>query len=166
MDNTQQPYSYDPLPSERSELQEEDIWETLSLPDNGQRIRTAYFSTSMISLAAIVRQKRYRTLILISCLLIILYHFRPTTTNSFLAWNHTVTENEWLERSEKVKNAFLHAYNSYEKHAWGYDELLPATKGRINKSVCILHSVRLTSILTVSMDGALQSTILCPPWLL
>lgn len=28
-----------------------------------------------------------------------------------------------IERREKVKDAMLHAWNSYEKYAWGHDEL-------------------------------------------
>eukprot|EP00742_Colponemidia_sp_Colp-10_P007087 GILJ01007609.1.p1 GENE.GILJ01007609.1~~GILJ01007609.1.p1 ORF type:complete len:807 (-),score=131.86 GILJ01007609.1:274-2694(-) len=30
-----------------------------------------------------------------------------------------------LMRREKIKSAFLHAWNSYKKHAWGHDELKP-----------------------------------------
>ncbi|CAK7345676.1 unnamed protein product [Dovyalis caffra] len=33
-----------------------------------------------------------------------------------------------FERREKVKEAMLHAWNSYEKYAWGQDELQPQTK--------------------------------------
>lgn len=31
-------------------------------------------------------------------------------------------------QSEKIKEAFLFAYNGYKKHAWGHDELLPVSK--------------------------------------
>lgn len=37
-----------------------------------------------------------------------------------------------IERREKVKEAMLHAWNSYEKYAWGQDELQPQTKNGIN----------------------------------
>ncbi|KAH7671697.1 Glycoside hydrolase family 47 protein [Dioscorea alata] len=36
------------------------------------------------------------------------------------------------ERREKVKEAMLHAWNSYEKYAWGQDELQPQSKSGIN----------------------------------
>ncbi|XAR74047.1 Mannosyl-oligosaccharide 1,2-alpha-mannosidase [Bertholletia excelsa] len=33
-----------------------------------------------------------------------------------------------IQRREKVKNAMLHAWSSYEKYAWGKDELQPQTR--------------------------------------
>lgn len=33
------------------------------------------------------------------------------------------------DRSNKIKESFLLAYNGYKKSAWGHDELLPLTKG-------------------------------------
>ncbi|XP_058068123.1 mannosyl-oligosaccharide 1,2-alpha-mannosidase MNS1-like [Magnolia sinica] len=36
------------------------------------------------------------------------------------------------ERREKVKEAMLHAWTSYEKYAWGQDELQPQTKDGVN----------------------------------
>ncbi|KAA0059340.1 mannosyl-oligosaccharide 1,2-alpha-mannosidase MNS1 [Cucumis melo var. makuwa] len=36
------------------------------------------------------------------------------------------------ERREKVKEAAIHAWNSYEKYAWGQDELQPQSKSGIN----------------------------------
>ncbi|KAM0933751.1 putative mannosyl-oligosaccharide 1,2-alpha-mannosidase [Dioscorea sansibarensis] len=36
------------------------------------------------------------------------------------------------ERREKVKEAMLHAWNSYEKYAWGQDELQPQSKSGVN----------------------------------
>ncbi|KAM7259841.1 hypothetical protein ACFE04_015582 [Oxalis oulophora] len=36
------------------------------------------------------------------------------------------------ERREKVKEAMLHAWTSYEKYAWGFDELQPQSKNGIN----------------------------------
>ncbi|KAJ6758920.1 ALPHA-12-MANNOSIDASE [Salix koriyanagi] len=37
-----------------------------------------------------------------------------------------------VERREKVKEAMLHAWTSYEKYAWGHDELQPQTKDGVN----------------------------------
>ncbi|XP_057967780.1 mannosyl-oligosaccharide 1,2-alpha-mannosidase MNS1-like [Malania oleifera] len=37
-----------------------------------------------------------------------------------------------IQRREKVKEAMLHAWNSYEKYAWGQDELQPQTKNGVN----------------------------------
>lgn len=37
-----------------------------------------------------------------------------------------------VERRQKVKEAMLHAWSSYEKYAWGQDELQPQTKNGIN----------------------------------
>ncbi|XP_038984687.1 mannosyl-oligosaccharide 1,2-alpha-mannosidase MNS1-like isoform X2 [Phoenix dactylifera] len=36
------------------------------------------------------------------------------------------------ERREKVKEAMLHAWDSYEKYAWGQDELQPQSKNGVN----------------------------------
>ncbi|KAI3879492.1 hypothetical protein MKW92_000869 [Papaver armeniacum] len=36
------------------------------------------------------------------------------------------------QRREKVKDAMLHAWTSYEKYAWGQDELQPQTKNGVN----------------------------------
>ncbi|KAG8043386.1 hypothetical protein GUJ93_ZPchr0458g22869 [Zizania palustris] len=36
------------------------------------------------------------------------------------------------ERREKVKEAMVHAWNSYEKYAWGMDELQPHSRNGIN----------------------------------
>ncbi|VAH35991.1 unnamed protein product [Triticum turgidum subsp. durum] len=36
------------------------------------------------------------------------------------------------ERREKVKDAMLHAWNSYVKYAWGMDELQPQSKNGVN----------------------------------
>ncbi|KAL9157287.1 hypothetical protein ABFS82_09G133300 [Erythranthe guttata] len=33
-----------------------------------------------------------------------------------------------IQRREKVKDAMIHAWSSYEKYAWGHDELQPQTK--------------------------------------
>ncbi|GAA0167125.1 protein modifying enzyme [Lithospermum erythrorhizon] len=35
-------------------------------------------------------------------------------------------------RQEKVKDAMIHAWNSYEKYAWGHDELQPQTKNGVD----------------------------------
>ncbi|KAL8137006.1 hypothetical protein V2J09_003007 [Rumex salicifolius] len=37
-----------------------------------------------------------------------------------------------MQRREKVKEAMLHAWGSYEKYAWGQDELQPQTKNGVN----------------------------------
>lgn len=39
----------------------------------------------------------------------------------------------WETRAEDVKNAFLHAYHGYEKHAASFDELLPVSASGVNK---------------------------------
>ncbi|EPS74039.1 mannosyl-oligosaccharide 1,2-alpha-mannosidase, partial [Genlisea aurea] len=35
-------------------------------------------------------------------------------------------------RRQKVRDAMIHAWSSYEKYAWGYDELRPQTKNGVN----------------------------------
>ncbi|GLJ43372.1 hypothetical protein SUGI_0900980 [Cryptomeria japonica] len=37
-----------------------------------------------------------------------------------------------MERQIKVKEAMLHAWTSYEKYAWGYDELQPQSRSGVN----------------------------------
>lgn len=37
-----------------------------------------------------------------------------------------------IQRREKVKDAMLHAWSSYEKYAWGQDELQPQSKNGVN----------------------------------
>ncbi|KAL6972573.1 mannosyl-oligosaccharide alpha-1,2-mannosidase [Sarracenia purpurea var. burkii] len=37
-----------------------------------------------------------------------------------------------IQRREKVKYAMIHAWNSYEKYAWGQDELQPQTKNGVD----------------------------------
>ncbi|XXG64424.1 hypothetical protein AAC387_Pa05g2381 [Persea americana] len=37
-----------------------------------------------------------------------------------------------IQRRQKVKEAMLHAWTSYEKYAWGQDELQPQTKNGVN----------------------------------
>ncbi|KMS97213.1 hypothetical protein BVRB_7g177650 [Beta vulgaris subsp. vulgaris] len=37
-----------------------------------------------------------------------------------------------VERRQKVKEAMLHAWSSYEKYAWGQDELQPQSKSGVN----------------------------------
>ena len=39
----------------------------------------------------------------------------------------------WDERAEAVKQAFIHAYHGYEKHAFGKDEIRPLSKNTVNK---------------------------------
>ncbi|KAJ9168641.1 hypothetical protein P3X46_020141 [Hevea brasiliensis] len=37
-----------------------------------------------------------------------------------------------IQRREKVKEAMIHAWSSYEKYAWGHDELQPQTKNGVD----------------------------------
>ncbi|CAL8130376.1 unnamed protein product [Prunus armeniaca] len=37
-----------------------------------------------------------------------------------------------IQRQEKVKEAMIHAWSSYEKYAWGQDELQPQSKNGVN----------------------------------
>ncbi|KAJ8495292.1 hypothetical protein ONZ45_g12916 [Pleurotus djamor] len=39
---------------------------------------------------------------------------------------------DWAERAHQVRQAFLHAYEGYRKHAWGHDELKPLTGEGVN----------------------------------
>lgn len=43
-----------------------------------------------------------------------------------------VTQTLWDRRAEKVKDAFVHAFEGYTRHAAGYDELLPIVGGSVN----------------------------------
>lgn len=42
-------------------------------------------------------------------------------------------DGEYEPHAEEVKQAFLHAYRGYEKYAYPADELLPLSKGKIDK---------------------------------
>lgn len=44
-----------------------------------------------------------------------------------------VAKGQWEERAQRVRDAFLHAWNGYQKYAAGWDELLPVNGGRVNK---------------------------------
>ncbi|KAI6703447.1 hypothetical protein NL676_012583 [Syzygium grande] len=35
---------------------------------------------------------------------------------------------KWVSRQQKVKDAFIHAWSGYKKHAMGYDELMPLSQ--------------------------------------
>lgn len=37
-------------------------------------------------------------------------------------------DSKWIERQEKVKEAFVHAWSGYRKYAMGYDELMPLSQ--------------------------------------
>ncbi|GAB2279874.1 Mannosyl-oligosaccharide 1,2-alpha-mannosidase mns3 [Dionaea muscipula] len=41
---------------------------------------------------------------------------------------HDDQVSEWTARQQKVKEAFLHAWSGYAKHAMGFDELMPLSK--------------------------------------
>lgn len=47
------------------------------------------------------------------------------------------TKEEWHNRAEQVKAAFVHTYRGYEEHAWGYDEIRPVSEKPVNK--CVFH---------------------------
>lgn len=46
----------------------------------------------------------------------------------------------WDARANQVKEAYLHAFSGYQKHAAPYDELLPISGGRVNKYVFRTHT--------------------------
>ena len=37
-----------------------------------------------------------------------------------------------VDKSARVREEFLHAWNGYKKYAWGFDELRPLSKGSRN----------------------------------
>jgi hypothetical protein len=39
----------------------------------------------------------------------------------------------WSTRAAQVKEAYLHAWNGYQKFAAPFDELLPVSDGKVNK---------------------------------
>lgn len=43
------------------------------------------------------------------------------------------TQEIWTDRAAQVKNAFLHAYHGYERHAFPHDELRPVSNKTIDK---------------------------------
>lgn len=48
-------------------------------------------------------------------------------------WNTNVLNDPVsVQRRDKVKNAMIHAWSSYEKYAWGRDELQPETKSGVD----------------------------------
>jgi mannosyl-oligosaccharide alpha-1,2-mannosidase len=51
------------------------------------------------------------------------------------------TPEEWRNRAQQVKAAFVHAYHGYEKHSWKWDELKPLTNTSQNKYDLIIFSV-------------------------
>jgi hypothetical protein len=54
------------------------------------------------------------------------------------------------ERRDKVKDAMLHAWNSYEKYAWGMDELKVYTHDINLSEICSLTDVRSNIIWNVN----------------
>lgn len=52
----------------------------------------------------------------------------------------------WTSRAELVKGSFIHAWNGYEKYAFGYDELLPLS----NTSVTNLNGWGVTIVDSLS----------------
>jgi hypothetical protein len=45
----------------------------------------------------------------------------------------TKAASPWPARAERVKQAFIHAYTSYENNAFPHDELMPLTNKSIDK---------------------------------
>ncbi|KAF9453575.1 glycoside hydrolase family 47 protein [Macrolepiota fuliginosa MF-IS2] len=41
-------------------------------------------------------------------------------------------QTQWEERAQRVRDAFVHAWNGYQKHAAGWDELTPIDGGKVN----------------------------------
>ncbi|XP_031480391.1 mannosyl-oligosaccharide 1,2-alpha-mannosidase MNS1-like isoform X2 [Nymphaea colorata] len=57
-----------------------------------------------------------------------------------------------MQRREKVKEAMIHAWTSYEKYAWGQDELQPQSKSGTN-SFCGLGATIVDSLDTLYIMG-------------
>lgn len=57
----------------------------------------------------------------------------PTLTSSSPPPSPVVLPSVWPARANKVRDAFVHAYSGYQKHALGYDELLPIKGDAVNK---------------------------------
>jgi len=56
----------------------------------------------------------------------------------------TTTRSEWRRRAAAVKEAFLHAYDAYEREAFPKDELRPLTADGMQMYVSILDLCELT----------------------
>ena len=52
------------------------------------------------------------------------------------------TPEEWRNRAQQVKAAFVHAYRGYEQFAWKWDELRPVSSTGQNKYVPIIFIVK------------------------
>lgn len=64
--------------------------------------------------------------------------------------------NEWHNRAEQVKAAFVHTYRGYEEHAWGYDEMKPVSNTSQNKCVfgiLTLHTTTQSSVCSFNSWG-------------
>lgn len=55
--------------------------------------------------------------------------------------------------AERVKQEFLHAWNGYKQHAWGFDELRPLTKGSRNWHAASLLMTPVDSLSTMYVMG-------------
>lgn len=44
-----------------------------------------------------------------------------------------IDNSQWETRAQKVRDAFVYAWNGYQKHAAGWDELTPVDGGKVNK---------------------------------
>jgi hypothetical protein len=51
-------------------------------------------------------------------------------------WEHAKDPQTWAGKAQRVKQAYIHAYEGYQAYAAGKDELLPMTNKSKNKCVC------------------------------
>ncbi|KAF8607300.1 seven-hairpin glycosidase [Ceratobasidium sp. AG-I] len=62
------------------------------------------------------------------------------------------------ERAEAVRKAFKHAYEGYERVAWGFDELLPTNNGKTNNfngwGVSIIDSISTMQLMGLETEYA------------
>lgn len=67
------------------------------------------------------------------------------------------------DRSEAVREAFLHSWNGYKTYAWGADELKPVTKKGGNSRYTPIYWQLDTTNDTAGTVGVRQSLMLCLP---
>ncbi|XP_052182071.1 mannosyl-oligosaccharide 1,2-alpha-mannosidase MNS1-like [Diospyros lotus] len=53
-------------------------------------------------------------------------------TSSVINRKNVIDDPVSIQRREKVKDAMIHAWSSYEKYAWGHDELQPQSKNGVD----------------------------------
>lgn len=87
---------------------------------------------------------RYISLLAVTLLLVCAWFlwppqhiYRPSLLPPLpVALPHTISHTsslEWSKRAQKVTDAFLHAYEGYEKHASPHDELKPMWNTSVDK---------------------------------